>query len=145
MRRIVVFSALGLLALAVPAQAAHYTPAPPPPKACQPHAVGFRAIGTLVGESLTPVGKGRYSGTIEVNVGKANHGAPTGDETFTLESARVKFHHGVDATAPAAGSRVTLHGKMTKLAKHCSTEGFTPTTTIRKVDLSPAKAKHPHG
>jgi hypothetical protein len=34
---------------------------------------------------------------------------------------------------------VKLHGKITKLAKHCPTEGFTPTITVKKVDLRPGK------
>jgi hypothetical protein len=136
MRKIAILGVLSLLALAlaVPAQATRYTPAPS--HKCQPRSVGYRAIGSLVSESLTPVGNGRYSGTIEVDVSKANHHAPTGDQTFTLESAKVKFHHGVDPQSPAQGSRVTLHGKITKLAKHCPTEGFTPTITVKKVDIN---------
>jgi hypothetical protein len=31
---------------------------------------------------------------------------------------------------------VKLHGKITKLAKHCPTEGFTLTITLKKVDIS---------
>jgi hypothetical protein len=163
MRKIVILSVLGLLALAVPAQATtEYTPAPSPPphkpkpphgpKAphgpkgphkCQPHSVGYNATGTLVSAGLTPADKkGRYDGTIEVNVTKANHHAPTGAETFTLAAARVKFHHGVDVTAPAPGSRVKLHGKITQLSKHCSQEGFTPVITVKKVDIhQPPKLK----
>ena len=162
MKKIAILSVLGLLALAVPAQATtEYTPAPPPhghgpngkgphgkgphnPKShkCQPHSVGYNATGTLVTAALTPAtGKGRYDGTLEVNVTKANHHAPTGAETFTLVSARVKFHHGVDSTAPAPGSRVKLHGKITQLSKHCSQEGFTPTVTIKKVDIRQAPVK----
>jgi hypothetical protein len=155
MRKIVILSVLGLLALAVPAQATtEYTPAPSPPphkpkppqkpkgphgpKAphkCQPHSVGYNASGTLVSVALTPAGKGRYDGTIEVTVTKANHHAPTGAETFALVSARVKFHHGVDAVAPAPGSRVKLHGKITQLSKHCAREDFTPVITVKKVDI----------
>jgi hypothetical protein len=138
MRKIVILSALGLLALAVPAQATHYSPAPPT-HSCLPHSAGYNASGTLVSASLTPAGKGRYNGTLEVNVTKANHHAPTGDQTFTLVAAKVKFHHGVDPTAPAPGSRVKLHGKITKLSKHCPQEGFTPTITVKKVDIHQPK------
>jgi hypothetical protein len=164
MRKIVILSVLGLLALAVPAQAMpEYTPAPSPPphqpkphkpkpphkpKAphkCQPHSVGYNASGTLVSAALTPTAKkGRYDGTIEVTVTKANHNAPTGAATFTLASARVKFHHGVDAAAPAPGSRVKLHGKITQLSKHCSQDGFTPVITIKKVDIHQPPT-HPKG
>jgi hypothetical protein len=138
MKKIAVLGALGALMLAVSAQAApKYTPAPPPGSHhCQPHNSGYNASGVLVSASLTAAGNGRYSGTLEVKVGKANHHAPTGDQTFTLTAARVKFHHGVDPTAPAPGSRVKLHGKITALSKHCPSEGFTPTITVKKVDVS---------
>jgi len=140
MKRIAVLSTLGLLAFVVSAQAApHYTPAPPPGShRCLPHSVGYNASGPLVNASLTAEEHGRYSGTLEVNVAKANHHASTGDQTFTLTAAKVKFHHGVDPTAPAPGSRVKLHGKITVLSKHCSTEGFTPTITVKKVDIGRA-------
>jgi hypothetical protein len=136
MRKIVILSALGVLgalALAGPAQAVTYTPANS--HSCTPHSVGFNAWGTLVSSSLTADANGRYSGTIEVDVKRANHGAPTGDQTFTLVAAKVKFHHGVDPNAPAPGSRVKVHGKVTKLAKHCPKEGFTPTVTVKRVDI----------
>src|SRR4051794_7688797 len=103
MKKIAILSVLGLLALAVPAQATtEYTPAPSPPphkpkpphgpKAphkpkgphkCQPHSVGYNATGTLVSAALTPAAKdGRYDGTIEVTVTRANHHAATGAQTF---------------------------------------------------------------
>jgi hypothetical protein len=141
MKKIAVLGTLGVLALVVSAQAApHYSPAPPSPGShrCLPHSVGYNASGALVSASLTAEEHGRYSGTLEVNLARANHRAPTGDQTFTLAAAKVKFHHGVDPTAPATGSRVKLHGKITKLSKHCPTEGFTPTITVKKVDISKA-------
>lgn len=143
MKKITALATLGLLTLlVVSAQAApHYAPAAPtPPKShhCLPHSVGYNASGPLVSASLTAEEHHRYSGTLEVNLAKANHRAPIGDQTFTLTAARVKFHHGVDPTAPAVGSRVKLHGKITQLAKRCPTEGFTPTITVKKVDISRA-------
>lgn len=151
--KIAVLAVLGLLAVAVSAQAApQYTPAPPPkqhpPRShppqshrCTPHRVGYHASGTLIGASLKEEGRHRFGGGLEVDLRRANHGAPTGDQSFTLAGARVKFHHGVDPTAPAPGSRVKLHGKITALAKRCPTEGFVPTITVRKVDV--AQAGHP--
>jgi hypothetical protein len=145
MKKIAILAALGLLTVVVSAQAAPtYNPAPPPkshpPKShrCVPHSVGYYASGTLVSASLAADEHNRYSGTLEVDIRRANHHAPTGDQTFTLTGARVRFHHGVDPTAPAAGSRVKLHGKITALSKHCPTEGFVPTITVRKVDVSQA-------
>lgn len=153
MKKIVVFAVLSALALAVPAaQAVEYVPAPPPEghghghgkdhgksHKCQPHAVGYNATGTLIASGLSAQGKDRYSGTLEVQVNRANHHGLTGDQTFTLTSAKVFFHHGVDAQSPAVGSRVKLHGKVTQLAKKCPTEGFTPAVTVRKVDIRQAK------
>jgi hypothetical protein len=114
------------------------------PKSCSTHNEGFNAVGTLVSASLTPAaGHHRYDGTIVVNVTRANHHAAKGQQSFTLAHARVFFHHGVDATDPAAGSRVGLHGKITEQSKHCSTSGFSPSVTVRDVDISKAKpAKH---
>lgn len=151
MKKIAVLGVLCLLAVVVPAQAAHYSPAPSPtppaphpaPHKCTPHKAGYYALGTLVKAALTPEGHGRYSGTLEVTITRANHHAATGDQTFTLAGAKVKFHHGVDSTAPAPGSRVKLHGKVTKLSKHCPSEGFTPTVTVKKVDI--AQPKHRKG
>lgn len=141
MKKVAVIGAFAVLALAVPAQAkVHYAPAAPT-KSCTPRSVGYNATGTLVASNLTADANGRYSGTIEVNVTRANHNGPTGDQTYTLTAARVKFHKGVDAQSPAAGSRVKVHGKITKLAKHCSSEGFTPEITVRKVDIRQAKQK----
>jgi hypothetical protein len=142
MKKITALATLGLLTLGVSAQASpHYTPASPPSShRCLPHNVGYNASGTLVSASLTAEEHHRYSGTLEVKLVKANHGAPTGDQTFTLTAAKVFFHHGVDPAAPAVGSRVKLHGKITALAKRCPTEGFTPTIIVKKVDIR--KAKH---
>jgi hypothetical protein len=145
MKKVAILGAFAILALALvgPAQAKKvpYEPSGPSGKSCTPRSVGYNATGTLVSSSLTPDGNGRYSGTIEVDVTRANHKAPTGTQTYTLVAARVKFHKGVDAEAPAAGSRVKVHGKITKLGKRCPTEGFTPAITVRKVDVRQAKQK----
>lgn len=140
MKRIAILATLGLLAFVVSAQAAPtYAPAPPAPKngmhRCTPHNAGYNASGTLVSASFTKEENGRYGGTLVVNLTRANHWAPTGEQTFTLTGVRVRFHHGVDPNALVAGSRVKLHGKITALPKRCPTEGFTPTITIKKVDI----------
>jgi hypothetical protein len=148
MRRSILLAVLGALALVVPAQASKPDKPPktdkPPvhkpatPRPCVAHAVGYNARGTLVSSALTPSAKGRYSGTLVVDVARANHRAPTGTQTFTLTNARVKFHRGVTPLG-AAGDRVGLHGKITELPKRCGS--FTPTITIKKVDISRPK-KH---
>jgi hypothetical protein len=119
-------------------------PAKPHPKSCAARNEGYNASGTLVSASLSPAaGHHRYNGTIEVNVTRANHRSATGVQTFALTNAHVIFHHGVDATAPAAGSRVGLHGKITELPKGCSATGFSPTITVRDIDIRKAKPARP--
>ncbi|MGZ3382721.1 MAG: hypothetical protein ACXVBB_21015 [Isosphaeraceae bacterium] len=137
MKKVAILAILGLLALVVSAQAApKYAPTQPQgTHRCQPHNAGYNATGTLVSASLNEEGHGRYGGTLEVNIAKANHRAPTGEQTFTLSAAKVRFHHGVDSNALVAGMRVKLHGKITALPKRCPTEGFTPTITVKKVDI----------
>lgn len=126
--------------------AGQQTPKPNPPKPptsnkCAAHHAGYNATGTLVSSALIATGGGRYSGPLEVDVSKANHRAPSGDQMFTLTNVKVSFSRGVSNPAPA-GSRVKLHGKITELPKKCPTSGFTPTITLKKVDISPKHAKH---
>jgi hypothetical protein len=150
----------------VPAQAKppakHPKPAPkthvahPKRDKCAPHAHHFKASGLLVSESLTQTagtgtpkrGDDRYSGTVTVDVKKANHGAPTGTQTYTLDNDRVKFYdrdHNHVADDPQAGDRVKVKGKITHLRKGCDSSGFTPTIDVRSVGFKPPKpAKHAH-
>ena len=164
MKKLTVFAVLAAGALALPAQAKtpHPThPASKPhttPSSCTPRAVGYRAGGTLVSQGLTQTqgaatattSDDRYSDSLVVNLKKANHHAPTGQQSFTLDNAKVKFHvpdRNNDGKRNAAdlqtGDRVTLHGKITKLPHHCSQAGFTPTITIKKVDFHKPKPTPP--
>ena len=153
MRKFLLLTVIGALGVTGAAQAAK-PPHPAHPahghdgkangKAFSAHKRGYNAAGTLVSSALTPgTGHDRYNGTIVVDVTRANHRAPTGAQTFTVTDARVVFHHGVDPTAPDAGSRVGLHGAITELPKRCSTTGFTPTITVRHVDIRAAKPAKP--
>jgi hypothetical protein len=115
-------------------------PAAPNPARCVARDEGYNASGKLVIATLTAQGHGRYNGTLEVTITKANHRAPTGNQKFTLSGARLKFHHRVNPASPPAGSRIKLSGKITELpSKHCSPAGFTPTITVDKVDVRAAK------
>jgi hypothetical protein len=151
MRKIPIFAGLAALALAVPAQA-HEHPGKAPrskvakPGKCEPRGVGYNARGTLVSSSLTQSagtatperGDDRYSGSVTVNVTKANHKAPTGEQTFTLDNAKVRFADADDngvADEPKAGDRVKLHGKVTRLKRKCDQTGFTPVVTVRQVQF----------
>ncbi|MEY2515856.1 MAG: hypothetical protein QOJ89_3214 [bacterium] len=106
---------------------------------CKPRSVGFNASGTLLTSALTAGEDGRYSGTISVTVTRANHGAPRGEQTYSLTDVRVNFRTGVDAAAPAAGSRVRIAGKITKVTRKCQTEGSEPAVTVKRVDVKAAK------
>jgi hypothetical protein len=148
-------------AAAVPAQAKppkshHPKPAKshPKPAKCDPHAVGFHASGTLVSQSLTQVagadtpqrGDDRYSGTLTVNVTKAGHDTPTGEQTYMLDADRVKFYdadHDHMADMPQAGDRVKVKGKMTRLKKKCDASEFTPTIDVRSVHFKRPKPPTP--
>ena len=143
--------------LALPAYAKQPKPHPSHPvksHKCVPHNVGYRASGALVSESLTQTAGGatpergddRYSGTITVNITKANHKAPKGVQTYTLTDVRVRFQdrdHNHVADQPQAGDPVKLRGKLTTLSKKCDQSGFTATITVRKVDFKHVKAAKP--
>jgi hypothetical protein len=132
------------IAVAVPATATAAKPPKPtkPYGVCTPKAVGYHATGTYESGTLTQTagadtakrGDDRYSGDVVVTVKKANHKGLKGEQTFTLTNARVKFHPRKD-TSVAAGDRIKLAGKVTKLAKKCDATGFEPTLTARKADI----------
>jgi hypothetical protein len=139
-------------AVAVPAQAKPAHPTHPSTShKCTPHAVAYKASGTLASESLTQTqgastpkrSDDRYSGTVTVDVKRANHHGATGSQTYTLDNDRVKFYdanHDGTADQPKAGDRVKVKGTITSLAKKCDQSGFTPTIDVRKVEFKPAKA-----
>jgi hypothetical protein len=153
MRKILITAAAGAALAVAPALAAKPAakPAhPTTPAKCKTHSVGYNAKGTLVSQALSQ-SKGadtatksddRWSGDITVNVTKANHKGLKGEQTLTLTDAKVRWYdadHNGTADTPAAGDRVGLHGKVTKLGKKCDQTGFTPTVTVKKVDLKKAK------
>ena len=155
MQKLVLLMACIVAAMVVPAQAKPPKPDHPAKShKCQPHKVGYKASGTLVTATITQTagsatperGDDRYSGSVTVDVTKANHHAPKGEQTYTLDSARVRFYdsdHNNVADEPQAGDRVKVKGKITRLAKKCDTSGFTSTITVRKVEFKPPKPPKP--
>ena len=158
MKKLATIAVLATGALVLPAQAKPPHPTHPKhpahPNRCAVHKVGYHARGTLVSQSLTQTQGAatatkrddRYSGSLTVNVKKANHGAPTGNQTFNLTDAKVKFHvadrnnDGKRTLADVSvGDRVTLHGRITHLARRCDHTGFTPAITVSKVDFNKPK------
>jgi hypothetical protein len=158
MRKVVLLATFLAVATMVPAQAKPSKPDRPqhPAKShkCQPHKAGYKASGTLVTATLnqtagsaTPERRDdRYSGSVTVDVTKANHHAPKGQQTYTLDAVRVHFSdrdHNHVADQPQAGDRVKVKGKITLLAKKCDASGFTSTITVRKVEFKPPKPAKP--
>jgi hypothetical protein len=149
MRKILITAAAGAALAITPALAAKPAAKPdhPTPAAkgrCKPHhVVGFNAKGTLIAVNLTQTqgqatttdtSDDRYSGTVEVNVTKANHKAPTGDQTYTLTDAKVSFYDANnDGTAdqPVAGDTVHVHGKIGHAPKKCPGPSNVITATTR--------------
>jgi hypothetical protein len=135
-------AAAGAVAVSLPALAvAHTHPAHPSHShKCTVHRVAYTAYGSLVSWSATENADGTYSGTIVVDVTKANHHAK-GDRgkstTYTLDNARVRFGKG--ANPPAAGDRVKVIGKITAVAKKCSDQSAAGTVTVRFVDVKAPK------
>jgi hypothetical protein len=149
MIRILTVAILAMAATAAGAQAHPPKPKPKPHHAhdcTTPRSVGFHASGTLVAQALTQTAGAdtstrrddRYSGTLTVDLKRANHRAPKGVQTYTLDNDRVHFAHGA---APKAGDRVKLYGKLTRARKGC-TEPATPAVDLRRVRF---KAAQPAG
>jgi hypothetical protein len=146
-------TATAIAALAVaPAQAHKPAEHPSQSHKCTPHNVGFTASGALESAALTQTAGAdtttrrddRYSGTLTVDVKRANHKAPTGSQTYTLDNDRVKFYdanHDGTKDEPKAGDRVKVKGKYTRLSKKCDQTGFTSTTNVRRAEFRPAKVK----
>ena len=139
MKRAALFAvaALAVTVAVLPAQAAKSKPKPK----CVAHAVAYVASGSLTAAGALTANSDRiYDGTLTVQVTRTNTHAKADKgmtKTYTLIKARVSFGHGVSKTAPAAGTRANVKGTITTEAKSCT--GFTPTTTIKKVELLAAK------
>ena len=107
---------------------------------CTAHKVGYVASGVLKSWKLEKNTDGTYSGELTVEVKKTNHHARadkgTTKEYKELSKVHVTFgladtnNDGrVDLEDIKAGDRVTVIGKITRLAKKCGE--FKPVTTIR--------------
>jgi hypothetical protein len=140
MIRILTLATLALAGTAAGAQAHPPKPKPDPAvkgHSCKPRSIGFHASGTLVSQALTQTTgmdtttrrDDRFSGTLTVQVARANHRAPKGAQTYTLADDRVHFDA---AGAPKAGDRVKLYGKLTLARKGCS-DPSTPAVDARRV------------
>jgi hypothetical protein len=152
--------AAALCALALPAAAiAKDHPSQPgkdqpTPKPCKIHNVAFIASGTLAAPATLTQARGadtpdntaddRYSGTLTVTITRPNHHAKAFTSPVTVTVANIRLGKGVTAT-PAAGTRVKLVGKITKVHRGCDATGA-GVITARKATLrapKPPKAPKP--
>jgi hypothetical protein len=74
-----------------------------------------------------------------VDINRGNHGAPKGEQTYTLVNDKLRFHPRKDTT-PAAGDRVKVFGKLTRVrGKRCTNKGVV-SQNVRKVVIRSKKA-----
>jgi hypothetical protein len=148
MRSIPALAAAGLLALPA-ASGAHGKPVPPSMSHnCKSHAVGYVVSGTLAAPATLTQTRGadtpadtsddRYSGTLSITVTRASHHAKGATQPQTFEVASIRLGKGVTAT-PAAGTKVQVIGKITKISKRCDQAGA-GVVTARKAILRASKA-----
>jgi hypothetical protein len=119
---------------------------------CKAHKVGYVVAGTLTSYNLiqsagaqTPdTSDDRYSGSLGFTVTKTNHHANglSGGQQVTLTDVRVSFGDGV-TQPPAAGSRVKLIGKVTKVSKKCTDQSAAGQVTYRKATFTAAEPVAP--
>lgn len=138
-------AASAAVAVAVPAAAHPGKPDHPSNShKCKAHNVAYVESGTI--DSTTPSTlaetDGTWSGTLVVDVTRANHWAK-GDKTktvpytFTDSTLRVRLDGG--ATGFTAGDSIHLIGKLPVVPKKCSTTSDTPSTPVfRMIVVHPA-------
>jgi hypothetical protein len=143
-------------ALALPAIAgAHGKPTDEPagqPKTshrCAAHKVAYVASGVLAAPATLTQAKGadtpadtaddRYGGTLSVTVTHANRNAKDIAGPVAAQVSDIRLHAGVTPT-PAAGTRVQLIGKITKVSTRCTDQAAAGAVTIRKATLRAPKS-----
>jgi hypothetical protein len=111
---------------------------------CMPHNVGYLESGIVdgtTGSTLTVNPDDTWSGTLVVDVTRANHWAKadrgtTATYTFTNAKLTVRFDGGT--TSFAAGERVKLIGKLAAVAGGCTALTPVPSPSFRMVVVHPA-------
>jgi len=111
---------------------------------CMAHNVAFVESGTVdatTASTLAAGTDGTWSGTVVVDVTKANHWA-AGDKgktvTQTFTSAKLRVRMPTGTTALTAGERVKLIGKIAAVAKKCAAPATPATPVFSKVIVHPA-------
>ena len=107
---------------------------------CVAHNIAYVEGGIVDAKTTAAYANGAWSGTLYVDVTRANHAAK-GDKgtTVAVDPTTVKairFDGG--ATAFTAGERVQLIGKIQAVAKKCAALDPAPTPVFRMVVVHPA-------
>jgi hypothetical protein len=90
---------------------------------------------------LAPNSDGTWSGTLVIDVTKANHHAQadTGKTvTYTLSNAKLRVRLDGGATGFSAGERVKVIAKIATLAGKCTTAGPAASPVLKTVVVHPA-------
>ncbi|HET7047370.1 MAG TPA: hypothetical protein VFI54_03795 [Solirubrobacteraceae bacterium] len=111
---------------------------------CTAHSVAYLESGTVdsaTGSTLAVNPDGTWSGTLVVDVTRANHWAKANRGTtvtypFSNAKLTVRFDGGTNGFA--AGERVKLIGKLGAVSKKCATLTPAPSPTFRAVVVHPA-------
>lgn len=111
---------------------------------CTPHNVAYLVSGTVdgtTGSTLAVNPDGTWSGTLAVDVSRANHWAKADKGTtvtypFTDAKLTVRFDGGTSDFA--AGERVKLIGKLAVVSKNCTTVTPASSAAFRTVVVHPA-------
>ncbi|HEY1523403.1 MAG TPA: hypothetical protein VGF70_10365 [Solirubrobacteraceae bacterium] len=111
---------------------------------CQPHNRAYVEAGTVdssTASTLAQNSDGTWSGTLVVDVTRANHAARADEGqtvTYTFDSATVRVAFDGGATGLAAGERIKLIGKLATVAKMCPAPTTAPVPAFKRVVVHPA-------
>ncbi len=151
--KIGMLAAAGAMAVAVPA-AAH----PGNPNGhgqggsqshkCQAHNRAYVEAGTVdsvTSSTLAQNSDGTWSGTLVVDVTRANHAAKADKGqtvTYTFDSAAMRVALDGGATGFTMGERVKLIGKLATVAKKCTVPSTAPAPVFKRIVVHPAAASN---
>jgi hypothetical protein len=143
--------AIGAVAVAVPAaakpgNAQHPRGANHPSRShkCKPRNTAYVESGTVdtaAASTLAANSDGTWSGTLVVDVSKANHAAKRDKATtvtYTFSNAKLKVRFDGGASGFGASERIKLIGKLAAVGKRCAPLDPVPTPVFRMVVVHPA-------
>jgi hypothetical protein len=113
---------------------------------CQAHRRAYVEGGTV--DSVTPStlaqnSDGTWSGTLVVDVTRANHTAKADrgqTVTYTFDSAQLNVRLDGGATGFDSGNRVRLIGKLAKVGRRCPAPDPAPAPEFKRIVVHPASS-----